>query len=198
VAKRRNRRNPLARQIRIYFEGEDALREGFLQFFVEICERMNNQVKFIAGGGENSVSDYKQALESHPDAWNVLLKDSEGPDNGRLFNDLRRRHKLPANLKDSVFWMVQLMEAWFLADVDALAGYYGPHSNRRALRANPAVEQVPKSDIYRKLKAATKRTGGYHKTEDVPQLLRRIKPDRVKKASPNCQRIFDTILSRLS
>jgi hypothetical protein len=151
----------------------------------------------VAANG-TPVGDFLRARQSHPESWNILLKDSEGPDNGRLFEDLRQQHNLPPNLKDSVFWMVQLMEAWFLADVDALAKYYGPHFNRRALRANPAVEQIPKKDVFRKLAAATKQTGGYHKTADAPQLLRHIKPARVREASPNCQRIFDKILNRLS
>jgi hypothetical protein len=70
---------------------------------------------------DDSIHDSQDALESHPSSWNILLIDSEGPDDGQLFARLR----LPTAEQESVFWMVQLMESWFLAGIPALKLYYG-------------------------------------------------------------------------
>lgn len=96
--------------------------------------------------------------------------------------------------------MVQIMEAWFLADLEAIERYYGSNFRANALRGNPRIEEIPKELIYERLKAATRETGKgeYHKTGHAPNLLLAISPDRVRQASPNCQRIFDVVLGRLA
>jgi len=43
--------------------------------------------------------------------------------------------------------MVELMEAWFHADKDALEGYYKGGFRKDALKANPNVEEIPKQDL---------------------------------------------------
>ncbi len=149
------------------------------------------------------MQDFKYALRSHSESWNILLKDSEGPYSGSLFDTLRQGQRLPTHCKDSVFWMVQLMEAWFLADPDALANYYGEGFNRRALRASLDIEQVPKADVYKKLAEATRKTkkGKYDettKTTHAPDLLARIDPERVKQTSRNCHRMFETVQKRIA
>lgn len=87
------------------------------------------------------------------------------------------------------------MESWFLADIDALVDYF-EMDLRKALRGNPDVEEIPKRDVLDRLKAAT--NGRYHKTRDAPHLLKRIRPDRVKRAAPHCRRLFDTVVELLS
>ena len=189
-------------EIRIYFEGNRDLKRGFHSFFSklhDLARSKNCQVRWISTGGK-PVPDYRDALCTHPNAWNVLLKDSDRPDSGRLFQELSRQEKLNASLADSVFWMVQVMESWFLADSEALGKYYGQGLKARLLRANPEVEQIRKEDVLRKLRTATKDTqkGEYDKRKHAPDLLSRIDPERVSKASPNCRRIFDIIAEKLS
>jgi len=184
-------------EIRIYYEGDPKLREGFRTFFAALFDaarRLRWRMSLIAGGA-TPVEDFKHALEKRPAAWNFLLKDSDGPDNGHLFSTL----SLDRSLEDSVFWMVQIMEAWFLADVEGLKPYYGQGLHEVALRGNPKVEEIPKEDVYKRLKNATRATskGAYDETGHAPGLLRFIDPERVQQASPNCRRIFDTILARL-
>jgi hypothetical protein len=111
--------------IRIYYEGDPQLKEGFRSFFGKLVQQddfRRCRVRLIAGTGrDDAIHDFQDALESHSWSWNVLLVDSEGPDDGQLFVRL----SLPAAQKKSVFWMVQLMESWFLADIQALKLYYG-------------------------------------------------------------------------
>jgi len=185
-------------EIRIYHEGDRKLKEGFRMFFAALFDGarlLRCRMNLIASGGE-PVQDFKDALAKHPTAWNILLKDSDGPDDGRLFSALH----LERSLEDSVFWMVQVMEAWFLADVEGLKRYYGQGLQEAALHGNPKVEEIPKEDVYKRLKDATRTTskGAYDKTGHAPGLLRFIDPEQVKQASPNCHRIFDTVLARLN
>jgi hypothetical protein len=186
-------------EIRIHYEGDPQLKEGLHSFFGKlVLEGYSRRcrVHFIAGRGrDDAIHDFQDALESHPSSWNVLLIDSEGPDDGRLFARLR----LPAAQKKSVFWMVQLMESWFLADIQALKLYYGKGFREAQLRIKREVEQIPKKDVLKWLENATKKTqkGGYDKTDHAPRLLGLIDPAMVREACPNCGRIFDTFHARL-
>lgn len=69
--------------------------------------------------------------------------------------------------------MVQLMEAWFTADHEALQSFYGKGFNVDALPKHSDVEQVSKDTIMQSLKSATRRTqkGEYHKIKHGAELL---------------------------
>ena len=181
-------------EIRVYFEGDKTLRSGFAALLAEIRGRARNQqVRFeLIACGATPVQDFLIALKKHQQARNILLKDSEGP----AADNLQAPQGTDPN---SVFWMVQLMEAWFLADPDALQHYYGQHFKAAALQKNPRVEEIPKGDVLTCLKEATKDTqkGSYHKTKHAPLILERISPDRLKQAAPNCRRMFSAVLAKL-
>jgi hypothetical protein len=95
--------------------------------------------------------------------------------------------------------MVQLMEAWFLADPEALALYYGKDFASNALKKNRRVEEIPKADLLKCLKQATRKTqkGIYHKTAHAPRILELLDPDKVRKAAPECDRLFREILTEI-
>jgi hypothetical protein len=185
-------------EIRIYFEGDPALRPGFRRFLAELFalgRARRCRVGLIATRA-TAAEDFENALKSHPEAWCILLRDSEGPDDGKLL----ARFRLPKTRGDSVFWMVQVMEAWFLADCAALEAYYGKGFLTRALPRNPAVERIPKTDLIRGLRRATRNTqkGIYHKTEHAPGLLASIDPAKVRQAAAHCNRLFDAVTRRLN
>jgi len=178
--------------IRLYFEGDKSLRPGFEAFLKDLRERARDQrceFRLIsAKSGEQARQDFEDAQETHPDAWLILLVDSEGPLPGRTGPHAGR-----------TFWMVEMMEAWFHADKDALAEFYGNGFRKSALKANPKVEEIPKADLLKRLKAATRRCakGAYHKTSHAPELLKAIHPDLVRQAAPNCNRLFQAIREHL-
>lgn len=104
-------------KLRIYFEGDDRLRPGFRQFLAEIAEvarRERCHFDLIATDG-TPVEDFRDAVKTRRDAWNILLLDSEDPEELLL-----RKKRLEGCDQGSVFWMVQIMESWFLADIEAL------------------------------------------------------------------------------
>src|SRR5258708_15538343 len=131
MAKREGRGKPSVEGIRIYFEGEKRLRRGFRELLSEIYNLAKtrgclNTPPIAAGGRDSVIKDYMDALRTHPEAWNILILDSDAPDNGRLFDILSSHSdwhppvRIVPPLRGSVFWMVEIMESWFLSDVPTL------------------------------------------------------------------------------
>jgi hypothetical protein len=172
-------------EIWFYFEGAYALRAGFHKFLKEIVDRARNRrIKLhLRPCGATATEDYEIALRKHPDALNILLRDSDGSE-------------IPNPPEEAEFWMVELMEAWFLADPEALEEYYGSPFARTY---NPRVEEIPKADVLTRLKDATRHTqkGSYHKTKHAPHILERLDPTKVRNAAPNCERLFREVLAKL-
>jgi hypothetical protein len=193
-------------EIRIYFEGDKGLKPGFHAFFKDLreCARKRRcKLNLVASGsGAAACRDFGIALREHPSAWNILLADSEAPFSDQLSLALCREHKWKQSYAISVFWMVETMESWFHADKEKLADLYGAGFKRSALKRNPKVEEISKKDLESGLREATRNTskGNYfdNKTEHAAELLRSIRHDFVRQAAPNCARLFDAILARLT
>ena len=82
--------------------------------------------------------------------------------------------------------MVQCMEAWIVADTNALAAYYGTGFRVQSLPSRLNLEDEPKPDLLDKLKKATQRTqkGAYAKFKHASKLLERIDLHRVGQRCP--------------
>ena len=187
--------------IRIFVEGDKALLDGFRAFLKPVIDAaQQRRIRFrVAPGGskDETIKDFLDAVQDEPEVFNVLLIDSDIPDNGRLIASLKNspiwNSQTGATIRDDqIHFMVQVMESWFLADKDAIARYYGQSFQANRLPPNPNVEQVMASDAIRRLENATRRTrkGTYHKTRHAPDLLTRIDPTKVRNAAPNCRRLF--------
>ncbi len=89
--------------------------------------------------------------------------------------------------------MVQTMEAWIVADPDALADFYGQNFQARALPQTANLETVPKREIANALKNATQGAskGEYHKIQHIQRLLSSLNPDKVRKRCPSCAWLFE-------
>jgi hypothetical protein len=98
------------------------------------------------------------------------------------------------------FLMVQAMEAWFLADREVLAAFYGDGFLANSLPGSPReIESVPKGDLEPALKHAsgpTKTKGPYQKVKHGFALLALINPSKVENASPHAAS-FHRFLRRL-
>ncbi len=158
------------------------------------------------GSRRDAYERFCTALTQYPDTFCVLLVDSEAPvDSGKSsWDHLRDRSEdnwnKPENAdNEHAHLMVQCMEAWFLADKPCLAAYFGQGFNENALPKNPNVEQISKKDIFDGLKSATRNTktkGKYGKGSHSFEILSRIDPERVKKASYHVQKLVDTMIQK--
>lgn len=78
------------------------------------------------------------------------------------------------------------MEAWIVADPEALEDFYKKEFKKNKLPQRLNLEEEPKDDIYTKLDAATAGClkGRYAKIKHASQLLQKINPEKVAKRCP--------------
>ena len=198
-------------EIRIYVEGGGdskhtrmSLRQGFNAFLKSIRDKARERrVGFqiiMCGGRDDACQDYLLALRSHQCATNILLVDSDGPVANSPGDHLRQRDwHLPQPFDDRYHLMVQAMEAWFVADADALAAHYGQHFNRQALPVHSNLESISVTQLSKALKTATRGTakGEYRKIQHAAKLLPKLNVVRVRSALPHCNAFFQFLESLL-
>lgn len=197
--------------VKVYVEGggdnKDTIKrcnEGFGSYCQRLAPAMQHPRIVACGGRDRTFDRFKTAVQnSQADEVCVLLVDSEGPvDSASPIQQLQTRDgwTFPALDRHKIFLMVQAMEAWFLADREALANFYDGGFLASSLPGNSAnVEDVLKNDLEPKLKHAsrpTKTKGEYHKVRHGFALLALIDPAKVGKASPHAKR-FNDFLSGL-
>ena len=195
-------------KIKVYVEGggdgkslRTKCREGFSSFFAKasLAGRMPQVV--ACGGRESAFDKFCTALGSRKaEEFIVLLVDSEDPvaeGSGPWLHLSTRDHwtKPDEATDENAHLMVQCMEAWFLADKDRLAEYFGQGFNRNALPGRPEIEDVAKRDVLEGLKRATRqcKKDEYGKGRHSFDILERIDPAQVMVASPHASRLIETL-----
>jgi Domain of unknown function (DUF4276) len=195
-------------EIRLYIEGggdgrntKSLLRKGFHAFFKELVDLARNREIgwniVVCGSRNNAFRDFQNALKAHPNAFNILLVDSESPVRKSSWKHLQERDNWDSSADDdSCHLMVQTMEAWFLADIEALKKFYGHSFNENLISQNQNVEEIDKSSLETYLKKISRNTskGEYQKIQHASKLLELINATKVRIASPHCDRLFTTVI----
>ena len=192
---------------RLFVEGggdNDALRfecrRGF-SMFLEKSGFKGRMPKIVAcGGRSNTYKKFCTALNSaSTDDVTILLVDSECPItvNSSAWKHVKNRSgdgwDRPAAAKEAdLHFMVECMENWFLADKEALSRFFGDGFKENALPSNPNVEEISKSDVYKKLEGATKQSKkkAYDKGAHSFKILAEVDPCRVRRAAPFADRFL--------
>lgn len=192
--------------IKIYVEGggghEAELRRGFQKFIANAGLRGKIRVVACGSRGE-AYNDYCKAIKLGERA--LLLVDSEEPVAeealGKPWQHLSlsgERWPKPKKAEDAdCHLMVQVMEAWFLADGQALANYFGAGFNAKAFSSS-SIEDVMKEDVLQKLDSASKgcKKGPYSKGRHSFDLLGEICPQQVMEKSKWARRFLDEVKVR--
>ena len=191
-------------QINIYFEGNNDLKPGFRRLFDRHVQRARQRgVKFdlFAGGPRyETVKDFLDSCRHNPSALNILLIDSESAvsDVRRSIRALRRHSVWDADVhcEDAqVNFMVQAMEAWFVADRRALASHFGNRYNANALPSPQSAESIAPANLVAAIQRGLPRRGrrrrSYDKVSDGAALLGLIDHATVSRHCPNFRRLMD-------
>lgn len=184
------------------------LQQGFDSFFRELKDAARAKkisFKIIpAGNTQSTYDDFMLSVENAPQNLNLLLVDSDGAvDENQTARDfLQKKYKkwrLNHVKDEQCHLMVQIMESWFLADVDALTTFYGGEFKEGAIPKNKNVETIAKEAVEKCLTAATAKTqkAEYHKIEHGAKLLEIVDSNKVRAAAPHCESLFTVIAGKL-
>ena len=200
--------------VRVYVEGGGdgrelgaRCREGFSAFF-DKAGLTGRMPRIVACGGRQKTYDkFCSALTNAADnEFIVLLVDSEDPvaEGADPWAHLKNRDNWdsPAGAADdNAHLMAQCMEAWFFADKDSLAKYFGAGFNRKALSGQKDIENIPKADLENHLQAATRQCepkGEYRKGRHSFAVLAALDPAKVAAAAPHAKRLVNILRNKAS
>ena len=191
-------------RIRIYVEGggvgkggKSNVRMGFEGLLRGFAGTMP---KIIAcGGRDEAYADFLVGVRANPDDFVMLLVDAEGPVSSQDRREhLRRRDgwNLASASEEQVHLMVQAVEAWLIADPEALAKHYGANLNTNRLPATRNPEDVPKDSLKATLKSAAGRRG-YSEIHDCHRVLARVDPSMLRGKCPHCRAFLGALCDRV-
>lgn len=207
----------MVKEIKLYVEGGGKhssknatikLQRGFDAFLKELKDLANSKnisFKIIPSGSiEDTYKKFDLSIRKSPQAFNLLLVDADKAvpigETARVF--LQREHKkwkLKTVKDEQCHLMVQMMEAWFIADVDSLKNYYGQGFNDKSIPKSANVETIDKMRVETGLKTATKDTtkGEYQKINHGGILLEKIDAKKVRRAAHFCEILFNVIAKEI-
>ncbi len=149
------------------------------------------------GPRDVALRSFRNAARHEDGAIVLLLVDAEGPVATGPCEHLQARAgwEMAAADTGSVHLMVQTMEAWIVADADALNRYYGRSFNAGLLPKAANLESVAKSEVEDSLRRVTEHTGKgrYHKIRHASDLLQRVDAEKVQARCRHCRRLFDEL-----
>lgn len=196
---------------KVYVEGggntralKSKCREGFREFFLKAGLKGRMPRIVASGPRKDAYDDFCTTLEQNKSStFIMLLVDSEAEvaHGDSAWEHLKKRDnwEKPKSVEDdNAHLMVQCMEAWFIADRDALKNYFGQKLNLNALPVRTDIENIMKPDLEKALKKATRLSskGEYDKGRHSFDILAGLDPDKVTDCSPYAQRLVDTLRNK--
>lgn len=166
----------------LFIEGTDAddngdLKEGF-RLLLEQNLRGNLPRIVMCNSKESTIDTYINTqfpVKRGQSLKRFLLVDLDSKEEN-IESDLKK-NKL-SNYKQSSFYMIQEMEAWFLSQPDVLEMYF-KQSIKEKLGAMQPTEIENPSDKLRTWTKTNVRKDGYHKVKDGVELLKKLNLEKL-------------------
>ena len=196
-------------RVRIFIEGggggdrDDSLfRTEWSKFFASagLSGRLPKVVR--CGDRARAFRRFSDAIRTAvADEITILLVDSEGPvkEGQSIWEYLRDNDgwRRPAGADDNqAYLMVQAMEAWLMADQDALRGYFDQGFNENRLPGQSDPEQIPQNRLESSLKEASSGCGRQYAKGTVSfEILGRVDAGKVEERCSHAKALFDHLRS---
>ncbi|MDC0711730.1 DUF4276 family protein [Stigmatella sp. ncwal1] len=184
------------------------LRKGFSELFAKLLGSKRKPQVMCAGGRSEAFQNFKTFVKANPNTLCFLLVDSEGPVAPEsspwehVASRLGDGWQQPAGVTDEhLHFMMEAMEAWLVADPDALAGHYGSGFKKEKLPKRANLEEVSKAALAKALDAATKdvKTKGKYQKSHGFVLIGKLDPAKIRRACPKfAKRFFEALEERAS
>jgi uncharacterized protein DUF4276 len=193
-------------RVTIFLEGGgDAAiecRKGFAKLFQNAGLKRPHSPSLIACGSRNEA--YRQFCNRWPGRDGevlLLLVDSESQVNGAKWEHVAQRAgdhwKTPASVTEDHLWfMMQCMATWIVADRNTLARVFGDCLIANALPPLTDLERRSKADVQTRLQQATARCDRdrkYEKGRRPYQLVEKLDPETLADNLPH----FKSLISHL-
>lgn len=193
------------KRIKVYMEGGGTksnaraqIRQGMLAFVAKCLGRsagdIRRRIDIVPSGSRGEARkafDQARKLGTEEDAFLLVDSEAEVTTDPLSYLAANDNWTFTGVSVDRVHLMIQVMEAWIVADTDALRRLYKAKLNEAKLRAVRDLEAVPKQDVLDRLKDAT--SGSYHKIEHASKLLADLDPATVYKHCPSAKRFADAL-----
>ncbi len=192
--------------VKLYVEGgggskalKRECRKGFGKF-LERAGLAGMRPRVVACGSRNDAYDRFKTAHAQSDGLAMLLVDAEDPVTAQgtwqHLQTLDGWSRPAGATDDQCHLMVQVMESWFLADVDALESFYGQGFRPGPVSGIADIEAVSKQDVLSHLGQAAAGTGksAYRKGKHSFQILAMLDAVKVKDASPHADRFIKALL----
>lgn len=191
-------------------DGRNDLKVECRRGFNRLLERAGwskRMPRIVAAGSRNNAYSvfagmFEDLLTKRSRELPLLLVDSEGPVStaspwahvkGRTLDGWER----PEGAEDDqLHLMVQCMEAWFLADREAMKAFFGKGFRENALpAATRHLETIPPAEVVQALARAAGGAAkeGYRKGAHSFKLLAVLDPAKIRAASPWAERFFSVV-----
>lgn len=192
-------------EVKLFVEGggdSDAQHRLFRENLHELLKKdglAGRIPRIVACGGREQTYD---AFKNYEGGYGVMLVDSEKavPDfdenNPQTPWQFLAPWQRPAHTSDEqCHLMAQCMEAWLLADWDAVKEYYGKGFNENALPKGGNLPSVSKQALYSALESATAacKKGVYSKGGHGFELAGKVDPARIRASCKWADRFFNEL-----
>lgn len=163
------------------------LSQGFHKLIKQLLE--GNMPKIIMGDGKNqAINKFKKNKLSE---LSYLLIDLDYDETKRESQLLELGLK---NKADSVFFMIQEMEAWFISQPKILDQYYKEAISTKLPKDNPKKIKDPVAVLENSTRKTKK--GKYHKVKHGTALLELLNANELKSTFKEFQKMIDEIAKK--